>query len=322
LSAYAPRLEPSTSRSSGLLVAHSGEQSGGYNVDLQFTLSTTGAKGLADLKAVAYYLLPSATTGLVGNVVSREIVQSQGLKLFHTAPLWDQYFSASSQLSSAVQVPVGSEMLLVALPDRGDQGRLVPFSQQGSQFRASGEDAVTITGGIASVGADLGDFVARDQIIAPCLNLVGLDQSVSFEIELSREGVLNSTFGLYRAVDLDGGVLDELTGTKVLYPGDTGYQKAALSARNTSGLPSGLTSANRSSSVTRMEVDPANGGVLFPYGITNGVTYLAFAKASPDGLPHFQKMEDLVFGYEDLPGRSADRDMDDVVMRFRPIGQV
>jgi hypothetical protein len=33
-------------------------------------------------------------------------------------------------------------------------------------------------------------------------------------------------------------------------------------------------------------------------------------------------MEDLVFGYEDLPGRSADRDMDDVVMRFRPIGQV
>ena len=318
LSPYAPSLQPSTSRPAGLLLGHSGDQSAGYNVNLQFTLNTTAARGLANLTAMAYYLVPSATAGLVGNVVSREIVQTQGQKLFHTAPLWDQYGTSASQLTSSVQLPVGSEMLLVALPERADQGRVVAFTQQGSQFRTSVEDGVTITAGIADSAADLADFVARDQITSPCFNLVGLDQTVRFAIELSREGVLNSTFGFYRAVDIAGGVLDELTGTSVLYPGDTGYQKAALSARNTSGLPAGLTAANRSSSSTQVELDPANGGVLFPYGITNGITYLAFAKANPDGLPHFQKMEDLVFGYEDLPGLSADRDLDDVVMRFVP----
>ena len=318
LGTYAPLLHTSAAGSGELQLLHRQGEGGLYNVDLQFTLTPPSGSGMDGLNGMAFYLLPSSV--VVGSAApSRDIVLSHGLKLFHTAPLWDQYLSTNLEISTNVQLPVGTDMLLVSLADDAAQAQLQPFAQGEGLLLSKTSHGPTISAVIAGTRADLSDFIARDQILSPNFNLLGLDQTTSLSIELSREARLNSTFGFYRAVDTAGGVLDPITGNTVLYPGDPGYPAAALSATNTANLPANLRVADRNSSRTQFDVDPAAAGVLFPYAITEGQTYLPFAEANADGLQHFQSMGKNLIGYEDLPGLTSDRDMDDVLIKIQPL---
>jgi hypothetical protein len=322
LATYAPLLRSSAAGTGALQLQHSdgqGQSQGApYNVDLQFTLTPPAGSGMDALKGVAYYLLPSSELDAAA-APSRDTVLRQGLKLFHTAPQWDQYLKTDLGISTTVQLPVGTDMRLVSLADGAAQAQLLPFAQGQGLLQASTSNGPTIAATIAATRADLSDFIARDQILSPNVNLQGLDRTTGLSIELSREASHHSSFGLYRAVDIAGGVFDPLTGNTVLYPGDPGYQAAALSPLNTANLPANLSVADRSTNRTRFDLDPTTAAVLFPYAITEGQTYLAFAEANPDGLQHFQTMGKNLIGFEDLPGLAADRDMDDVLIRIQPI---
>jgi hypothetical protein len=137
-------------------------------------------------------------------------------------------------------------------------------------------------------------------------------------MDLSREASITSSIGLYRSLDVDGGVLDPISGT-IIYPGDPGYKAVALSPANTRNLPTGITVQDRSS-LTNTIFKLNEDAVLFPYAITdNGEIHFAFASANNDGINHFKTLGHNAFGYEDLPAPISDLDFDDILFKVTSV---
>jgi len=136
-------------------------------------------------------------------------------------------------------------------------------------------------------------------------------------MDLSREASITSSIGLYRSIDIDGGVLDPISGT-TFYPGDPGYKEAALSQANTLNLPTGITVENLSS-LTNQIFELNEDSVLFPYAISNGSAHFAFASANTDGMNRFRTLGHNAFGYEDLPAAISDFDFDDILIKISSV---
>ena len=289
-----------------------------YNVNLQFSLKLSDTTALSRLADLGFYLLSESTPGLDTASPSREVIQQYGLQLFQTSPNFDSYIDSSSQQSlfqTSLQLPSANAFRLVALQGQSQRGLLLTSSASSTpdilQFEAPGIGHLVI--GITSNPAGLDDYIARDQSLVPAFNLLGISQAVTLRLNLSREATLNNNLGLYRAVDLAGGVLDSLTGD-TFYPGDPGYEKVALADDNTRNLPGNLTVAGdrTASHDTRTIFENA---VLFPYACSSeGNTYFAFEAANSDHISHFRVIGRNTFGYEDLPASRSDFDYDDAIL--------
>ena len=141
-----------------------------------------------------------------------------------------------------------------------------------------------------------------------------VDEKVSLVLDkIDNPSSSSNSGGFYQVLDSDGSVIDPLT-NKVIRPGETGYETAALKQR-----------------ITKLEFDAnddgltaqVDGGVfLAPYMIANGTAeefidknptnekledgsglnaYFAFSHANPDELQHL-KSSDNSFGFEDSYG--------------------
>ena len=137
---------------------------------------------------------------------------------------------------------------------------------------------------------------------------------------MSREAGYNATVGFYQVRDVSGAVTDPLTGT-ILHPADDGYQQAALHRSNLLAPLSDLSTENHGGFSRELSISAD--GFFAPYVVVdtgNGShTYFAFAEANADLLQHVQMAGDNTFVLEDLFG-GGDRDFDDSIVSFHPIG--
>jgi hypothetical protein len=320
---------------SGLIISHGFSQatqiSSRYNADLNFYLELDKSKSLSELGNYDYYLLPhnlDLTDSASPEKLTRESLLQSGLRIFQSSSSVDSYFNdttISDQLISAsFQLPVGTGLTIVALQADKEYG--VVLAGTASTEGPSKVDFVTPEGDRLSIQlsdqvAGLDDFISRNQFINPGIDLLGLGTKAMFRMDLSREASITSSIGLYRSIDIDGGVLDTISGT-VIYPGDPGYKAVALSPANTRNLPTGITVENRSS-LTNQIFELNEDAVLFPYAITdNGEAHFAFASVNSDGVNRFKTFGHNTFGYEDLPAAISDFDYDDILFKVTSISSL
>ena len=145
-------------------------------------------------------------------------------------------------------------------------------------------------------------------------------RSVVADWSLVREASYSPVFSLYKVLNLDGAVLDPLTGS-VVNPGDKDYKNAA--DRNRVDQLSGLTVGNLQSSGGRVNLNESS--LLAPMAVVKTFeseeTYFGFAAANRDSISHFRRLGDNVFGLEDLLG-GGDLDYDDHIFALNPVSLV
>jgi hypothetical protein len=166
----------------------------------------------------------------------------------------------------------------------------------------------------------LSDLIASRQLDAPVLDFSSsavASRPVSVDWSLTREAFLSPVFSLYRVINLEGTVRDSLTGA-LFNPGDAGYKAASIRSQ-VDGL-SGLTVGNLQSTGGRATV--TENALLAPMALVKTATaedmFYVFAAANPDGLSHFRRLGDNVFGLEDLKG-GGDLDFDDHIFAIRSV---
>jgi hypothetical protein len=177
--------------------------------------------------------------------------------------------------------------------------------------------------GMASAAPGLGELIAGRQMEATVFDFSSnalAGRSVVADWSLVREADYSPVFSLYKVLNLDGAVLDPLTGS-VVNPGDTDYKNAAN--RNRVDQLSGLTVGNLQSSGGRVNLNESS--LLAPMAVVTTTesedTYFSFAAANRDLISHFRRLGDNVFGMEDLLG-GGDLDYDDHIFALNPVGLV
>lgn len=177
--------------------------------------------------------------------------------------------------------------------------------------------------GMASAAPGLGELIAGRQMEATVFDFSSnalAGRSVVTDWSLVREADYSPVFSLYKVLNLDGAVLDPLTGS-VVNPGDTDYKNAAN--RNRVDQLSGLTVGNLQSSGGRVNLNESS--LLAPMAVVTTTesedTYFSFAAANRDLISHFRRLGDNVFGMEDLLG-GGDLDYDDHIFALNPVGLV
>lgn len=163
-----------------------------------------------------------------------------------------------------------------------------------------------VQGGDALIG------VLQDQ--APLLDFRALspENTITANLAMGREGVLNTICGFYTVQNSDGTV--KASDGRLLKPGDADYRQEALRPDN---LVTGLSTLQAPNRKTLEHTATLRGGVILaPFATVRDNHYFCFASASSDGRNHFQLLGNNLIGLEDLPGL-GDQDFNDVVMNFR-----
>ena len=344
-----------TATASGLSLrdgASSGTGQALSGAELTIQLLTTSAGPRLELLDRTYYLLADgaeamAAAGADPFSPSRQLLERLGVRLFQTSGSFDQYFdpdgarvAETGLFRSAQQLPLGSDLRLVALEAGAAKGELLrPLSaDQSAELGAVGVAVGAAVGAAVAAGegglrfaaadgtrlevklappAGLAEFLARDQGLVPLLNNQGSEQPVELELAISREADLNSVFGFHQVLDASGTVRDPISGA-LLQPGDGGYGAAALAEANLVGLPQGLEVGDRS--VTQQRLLLAADTLVVPYArVESGETFFAYAPANPGGFERFRNLGDHSFGYEDLPQLLTDLDYDDAIFLMKTL---
>jgi hypothetical protein len=211
------------------------------------------------------------------------------------------------------------------------------LSELGSSFRfldysldsATSTAKVTSPSGLgfnlvmAPAAPGLNELIAGRQMEATVFDFSSnalAGRSVVADWSLVREASYSPVFSLYKVLNLDGAVLDPLTGS-VVNPGDKDYKNAAN--RNRVDQLSGLTVGNLQLSGGRVNLNESS--LLAPMAVVSTIeseeTYFGFAAANRDLISHFRRLGDNVFGMEDLLG-GGDLDYDDHIFALNPVSLV
>jgi hypothetical protein len=227
--------------------------------------------------------------------------------------------SGSEAYSSSIPLTNGQQLVLLERAGRADSSDYNRITV--ATTAADGKAVITTPAGLkiefsASTEVNgLAEFIARDQQVAPLLNLTGLDgQRLSFTVEIAREADYNSSFGFYRVLDAQGSVRDSVTGA-VITPKDLGYAAAALAESNRPALAA-LSVGDGEAKVVK-DLTLLEAGILAPFAQVNGTNLFAFGAANPDQRPHFKMLGQNLWGYEDTLSTSSDFDFDDFNLLIR-----
>jgi phosphodiesterase/alkaline phosphatase D-like protein len=208
------------------------------------------------------------------------------------------------------------------LSELGGSFRFLDYTLDSDRLTAqvSSPTGLSFTLGFAQPTPGLSDLIASRQLDAPVLDFSSsavASRPVSVDWSLTREAFLSPVFSLYRVINLEGTVRDSLTGA-LFNPGDAGYKAASIRSQ-VDGL-SGLTVGNLQSTGGRATV--TENALLAPMALVKTATaedmFYVFAAANPDGLSHFRRLGDNVFGLEDLKG-GGDLDFDDHIFAIRSV---
>lgn len=132
------------------------------------------------------------------------------------------------------------------------------------------------------------------------VDLTEVTGQVTVNVEEFSNAELDNVAGFYPISDIDGTVVDPVTGV-AFAPGDAGYAEAALQ-----GSVAEFVSATES-------VFLEGGAIYAPYlQVEDGSSFFAFVEANADSIDHVRLLADNTFGFEDMTG-GGDLDYDDVV---------
>jgi len=147
----------------------------------------------------------------------------------------------------------------------------------------------------------------------PLLDLQGFgsDQELKATIGLERSASDNLSLGFYQVEDIEGSVVDQVSGRK-LKPGDIGYESVALMQDN---LVASLQDLQTEDGISLSRIETVSGGsILAPYVLTEkGNTFWAWNEANTDKSEHI-RMDGLnAFLVEDQEAPS-DNDFNDLIL--------
>ena len=211
------------------------------------------------------------------------------------------------------------------LAELGSSFRFLDYNtdQAGRTARLVSASGISVNLGFSQAVPGLFDLVANRQMEAAVMDFTSnavSSRAVSVEWSLFREASFSPVFSLYRVVNLEGTVRDALTGA-LFNPGDAGYKDASI--RSQVGGLSGLTVGDLKATGGRVTLNEST--LLAPMAIvktaTSDETFYPFAAANTDGLTHFRRLADNVFGLEDVRG-GGDLDYDDHIFAFKPVSLV
>ena len=209
-----------------------------------------------------------------------------------------------------------------SLAEMGGSFRFLDYTLASDRLTAqvSSPTGLSFTLGFAPPIPGLSDLVASRQLDAPVLDFTSsavATRPVSLDWSLTREAFLAPVFSLYRVINPEGTVRDSLTGA-LFNPGDAGYKDASIRSQ-VNGL-SGLAVGNLQSTGGRVTVTES--ALLAPMAVVKTAIaediFYPFAAANPDGLSHFRRLGDNVFGLEDIKG-GGDLDFDDHIFAIRSV---
>jgi hypothetical protein len=212
-----------------------------------------------------------------------------------------------------------------SLAELGSSFRFLDYNtdQASRTARVVSASGISVNLGFSQAVPGLFDLIANRQMEAPVLDFTSnavSTRAVSVEWSLFREAVFSPVFSLYRVINQEGTVRDPLTGA-LFNPGDAGYKDASI--RGQVGGLSGLTVGDLRATSGRVTLNETT--LLAPMALvrtaTSEDTFYPFAAANTDGLTHFRRLADNVFGLEDVRG-GGDLDYDDHIFAFKPVSLV
>ena len=187
---------------------------------------------------------------------------------------------------------------------------------QNLAFRAD-----TVIDGITGGGSSGNGYIAQG--VNEILDLTGLSgETTQVNIEVAREARFNNVVGFYAIENVEGGVIDPLTGG-IINPGEAGYQQAALANRvdvlltGQNGRISEFTAELATSKLLSsfLVVDSTIDALFDANTFNDPAVYFNYTGANADGIDHVRLLGDNTFGYEDLAG-GGDNDFNDVVVKM------
>ncbi|WP_353617807.1 DUF4114 domain-containing protein, partial [Synechococcus sp. CCAP 1479/9] len=156
------------------------------------------------------------------------------------------------------------------------------------------------------------------------LDLTGLTNQLTLEVEIFREAAYNGTLGLYLSKRSTGDVIDPLTGAVASggsWAGsEVNYRRAAVANALWTGTTPNNTVASLSASVTLGQSLNPDDYVLLPFiQVANTKqTFVAGASRNADNFGHIRLLGSNTFGFEDLSG-GGDADFDDLILRVNSL---
>lgn len=159
--------------------------------------------------------------------------------------------------------------------------------------------------------AKIAELQLRENL--PLVDLQGFNanQELKATIELERSASDSLNLGFYQVEDIEGTVIDQVSGKKVK-PGDIGYETVALMQDN---LVASLQELQTEDGVSMRRIETVSGGsILAPYVLTEkGNTYWAWNEANSDKSEHI-RMDGLnTFLIEDQEAPN-DNDFNDLIL--------
>ncbi len=227
--------------------------------------------------------------------------------LLESGELGDDYAPNFTLNSTQVDVGVFIQVELVidgvvtiATPSLDSNGNLVLDFGSTGQASVLAADETTIT-----------NLLVDD---AAAIDLTTQTGTLTVEFSVYREAAFNNTIGFYTTDTADGGIQDPVTGT-TLFPGDPGYEAAALANQ----LEVSLSGTN--GQTTNFTASIEGGSFLGIFLIADGTdptasdVYFSHAGQNSNGNDHVRQLGSNLLGFEDLAGL-GDADYDDMVVEF------
>ena len=154
------------------------------------------------------------------------------------------------------------------------------------------------------------------------LDLTGQDEAVDFTMTLTREGDFNNVFALYEINNLNGAIVDPLTGETInaTAANHDAYLEAAIgniveSTRFTVGDAETATSESRTLEAGKMYAPIIFVDALNSESSAEPIVYTPFIGVNDDLKDHVRNLGDNIVGFEDLP-QGGDLDYNDLVVQF------
>jgi hypothetical protein len=212
-----------------------------------------------------------------------------------------------------------------SIAELGPSFRFLDYNtdQAGRTARVVSASGISVSLGFSQAVPSLFDLIASRQMEAPVLDFTSnavSSRAVSVDWSLFREASFAPVFSLYRVLNLEGTVRDALTGA-LFNPGDAGYKDASI--RSQVGGLSGLTVGDLKATggLVTLSENTLLAPMAFVKTASSDETFYPFPAANTDGLTHFRRLADNVFGLEDVRG-GGDLDYDDHIFAFKPVSLV
>lgn len=141
------------------------------------------------------------------------------------------------------------------------------------------------------------------------------DEHSLVKVNLSRDANYTVQAGFYSVANVQGSVVDPITG-ELVSPGDDTYEHTAMSSENIISQLNDLT-LSENGVLNDDQVHELSKGMIAPYvrilepGLER--TYFSFSEANPDKVNHFAQLSPNSFGIEDTLG-GGDLDYNDLTV--------